>query len=196
MRQDDKGITLVEIIIAITVSTIVIGASIIFMRNAMKSYGVAADTIDIQIEAQVLMEQLATWVMEGNFVAEKDDSGNDVFIIYHISRKAPDGADQALMGKNWMRVFWCDGKGKLYMHKVEEDMAPKAPDARHFDYSGWTTEQTRSQLSDYVKGFTVEIDDEDSPSKVTVTLSMDAGTKEYEFTNEINIRNVAYESGP
>ena len=201
MRRDDRGFTLVEMIIAMAVSVIVIGAAAIFIRSALRGYRVASDTIDLQMESQVLMEQLATWIMEGNYMAEKDG----VLVIYHIPREAspnlPAGVEASdVMGERWMRVIWMQD-GRLYMHKVEESDdsgAPQPPISPDTDRDArvdatWVAEE--NWVSDYIDGFVpvVVYDRAGAPSKATITLSMRAGIQEYELTNEIMPRNAAYE---
>lgn len=210
MRQDDRGITLVEMIIAVAVSVIVIASVSLFIRNVVQGYGLATDAIDLQIEAQVLMEQLATWVMEGNYVDDKvmDSSGKNVFVIYHIPRKMPDDLvlsgsweESELMGERWIRIFRCDGNGKLYMYKADADsddvFSDPTVEGSKLDGSIWTDETNWHLLSDYVEKFTVDIKpDNGLPNKVTVTLSMKAGIQKYELTDEINIRNTSYIPAP
>lgn len=204
MRQDDRGITLVEIIIAIAACVIVISAASLFIRNALQNYGVAADAVDLQIEAQVLMEQLATWVMEGNYVLYEDsdnDNENDMFILYHIPREASGSVLEDLMGERWMRVFWCDGSGKMYMYKSEDGNFPDPTSTSttvrsNLEYGEiMNGENYVHLLSNYVKNFTVDINKDINglPSKVTVTLLMKAGVPSYEYKYEINIRNASYE---
>lgn len=198
MRQDDRGITLVEIIIAIAASTVVILAASIFIRNALQGYGLASDAIDLQIEAQVLMEQFATWAMEGNYALyeEYEEPDVDVLIIYNIPRKAPDSDIQDLLGERWMRVFWRDGR-RLYMYKLQDDNTfdDPMPKGSNLDISAiMYDKENQHLLSNYVEDFkaSVEWDSSGLPYKVTVTLSMRAGIQRYEFRDEINIRNASY----
>lgn len=196
MRQDDRGITLVEIIIAIAASVIVISAATLFIRNALRSYGLATDAVDLQIEAQVLMEQLATWVMEGNYVLYEDSDGdevNDVFIVYHIPRET-----LADSGERWMRVFWCDESKKImYMYKQpkDEDFEDPTGSGSNLDLQDYAKikadGENRHLFSNYVESFAVEIKNGSNglPNKVIVTLVMKAGI---EYRDEINIRNASY----
>lgn len=203
MRQDDRGITLVEIIISIAAAAIVIGVTTIFIQNALKSYNIATDTIDLQMDAQVLMEQLATWVMEGNYVDPNAEvGGKKVCIIYNIPREPstslPTGSDPDLMGKRWMRVIWRNDEGELYTVYKEHAGAVIVPDPLDTTTvpvtSSELTEIKDNLLSNHVEEFKMERPDDDSgsPNKVTVTLSMKAGVQDYEFTNEINMRNALY----
>ena len=58
MRKDHSGITFVELIIAIAISTIIFGAAILFLGMAHKNYNHASAQIDLQSESQILMEQI------------------------------------------------------------------------------------------------------------------------------------------
>lgn len=201
MRQDDRGITLVEIIIAITVAAIVVGVTTLFIQNAINSYVMAADTIDVQVEAQVLMEQVSTWVMEGNYVPQMQVSvgGKDAYIIYHIPHKTsavlPDSDPDLmadLIGERWMRIIWCNEKGKLYMYMPEEDFPDPSSSNITPIPTGLTLEETADNLiGEHVKEFAMELDAE-SPNMVEIELVM-TGTVDYEFYNEINMKNKLYE---
>ncbi len=66
MRHDNKGMSLVELILAMTMATIVMGAAMLFLRTALNTYTLADAHIDVQKEAQMNLEQIGTWLMEGN----------------------------------------------------------------------------------------------------------------------------------
>ena len=87
MRKDHSGITFVELIIAIAISTIIFGAAILFLGMAHKNYNHASAQIDLQSESQILMEQIGMWVMEGNRVEKLDPSvsGVEGIVIYKLS---------------------------------------------------------------------------------------------------------------
>ena len=202
MRRDDRGFTLVEIIISIAVWVFVIGAAVYFMQNALSIYGHAAKAIDLQVEAQDTMEQLATWIMEGNYV--QTTVNKDVLIVYHIPREATDSANQELMGECWKRVFWCDDS-KLYLYESREmdydeivdDFRPDVTPGE--DYTDSLADDGYV-ICNYVEGLKVGIQDfdaaagEDPPNKVSVTLTMKSKMQEYELRNEISMRNAVYKA--
>lgn len=193
MRQDNRGITLLEVLIAVAGSVIVISAASLFINNALKSYKLAANTADFRVEAQVLMEQLSTWIMEGNYY--DIDNNNGVFVIYNYPREAPEGVIEDLTEERWMRVFLCSEDERLY---VQEKTGSDVPAFSDRNVTGETVEKTtKNLLSNYVRGLNVIIkeDDEGTPYKVKITLLMKSGNQEYELTDEINIRNEIYEPG-
>lgn len=69
MRHDNKGMSLVELILAMTMATVVMGAAMLFLRTALNTYTLADANIDVQREAQMNMEQVGTWIMQGNRIA-------------------------------------------------------------------------------------------------------------------------------
>ena len=85
VQKDNRGITLIELIIAIAISTIIVGAATFLLSTAQKNYSSASATIDLQSEAQILMEQMGTWIMEGNRV--EVNAAGDKLTVYQIPRK-------------------------------------------------------------------------------------------------------------
>ena len=102
MKHDNRGMSLVELVIAIAVSSIIMGVIVVFIATATRSYNSAQNTIDLQMESHVMMEQIGAWIMEGNrvtvangVVVSFNASGgnspaattvNNVLVIYQIPR--------------------------------------------------------------------------------------------------------------
>ena len=68
MHKDHRGITLVELLIAMAISAVIMAAAAFFLMTAQKNYREAAASANVQSETQILMEQIGTWIMEGNRV--------------------------------------------------------------------------------------------------------------------------------
>ena len=83
-KLNNKGLSLVELIIAISMATMVIAAATVFLYNAERSYRISQYSIDLQMEAQVLMEQMSNWVLESNHM-EAINSGKTL-ILYQIPK--------------------------------------------------------------------------------------------------------------
>lgn len=136
-KLNNKGLTLVELVIAIAISTIVIGAAAMFLYNAERTYRVAEHAINLQMETQVLMEQLGNWVLDSNQVFFVNDTASgsefpsDVLVLYYIPRD--NGKDLASVFPSLFtdyqesdnlatrRIIFCND-GKLYM-KEEQNIA-------------------------------------------------------------------------
>lgn len=181
MRQDNRGITLVELIIAMAISVIILGAATLFIGSAQRNLNTATSVIDLQMESQVLMEQIATWIMEGN--GAKVDG--DVLVIYSIPRKTnttlPSGV--TLPTDSEKRIIWRKDD-KLYTMVVTGIADPDA-DVTTVTDADATQEHC---ISEYMKDFTPVIDPVNK-TKIKITVQMETGSKEYELENEITLRN-------
>ncbi len=188
MKQDNRGMTLVELIIACAVAVIIMGAATYFIRSALNGYETASDTIDLQMESQVLMEQMSTWIMEGNWVKVIDEAdGSKTLVIYEIPRqvdssKLPIGV--SINQESTKRMIGIED-GKLYMKVVEHIADPYSdPDV------GITTADATLEncIGEYVTEFTPVVD-ASNQNKVTVKLKLQSGTREYELEDMIKVRN-------
>ncbi|MBR6478063.1 MAG: prepilin-type N-terminal cleavage/methylation domain-containing protein, partial [Lachnospiraceae bacterium] len=93
-KLDNKGLSLIELIVAISMATVVIGAATMFLYNAERSYRTAEYTIDLQMEAQLLMEQMSNWVMESNYIVVGGAAGSNYLVLYSMPR--PNVSDSTL----------------------------------------------------------------------------------------------------
>ena len=122
VRKDDRGITFVELLIAIAISTIILGAATLFLGIAHKNYNHASAQLDLQSESQILMEQLGMWIMEGNRVKVVNDAYATQLVVYQV----PHNVNQEDLPKDVSRpektaskrIFWIPkGSKKLYVKK-------------------------------------------------------------------------------
>ena len=192
MKQDNRGITLVELIIACATAVIIMGAATLFIKSALNGYKTASDTIDLQMESQVLMEQLSIWIMEGNKVDVYEDvaTGDKTLIIYEMPRYAhpdkipvgPTDPTPTVPDASRKKIGLIDGK--LYM-TVETLSHPYDVTATGMSAADATIEKC---IGEYVTEFTPVVDGT-NPDKVTVKLKLASGTREYEIENEFKVRN-------
>lgn len=185
MRQDDRGMTLIELVIAVAISVIIMGAATYFIRSALKSYEAASDTIDLQMESQILMEQISTWVMEGNRIKVVDGTN---LVIYKIPRKVdatklPSGVTLPNQESSKIIIGMLDGK--LYRKEVGHIVDPDSDIDVGITSADAVVENC---IGEYVTEFSPVID-VTNQSKVTVLLKLEAGTQEYQLKNVMKIRN-------
>lgn len=180
MEKDNKGITLVELLIAIAISAIIVGAATFFLMTAHKNYKEASASIDLQSETQILMEQMGTWIMEGNRVnAESVTVGaakKDKLVIYQIPRTitATDKASK--------RVIWLSSSRKLYMKKFT---GINDPDLDSTDIDTNADEVQENCIGEYVTGFVPSVDG----AKVSISLEMTQSKESYQIQNDFKVRN-------
>lgn len=210
MKQDNRGLTLIELIIAMTVTSIIFGAVTLFILSALRSYETATDTIDLQMESHVMMEQLGAWIMEGNrieVVEQADVSSldgsvidSDVLAIYQIPRTSDAGrlpgnlkrdsngklvsvADPSVdfVPTATLRLIWVQDGG-LYM--TEESVVDYDT---HTISSLSAVNNAEHCVCLYMDSFEPQWDEDLNTVKIAV--SMKEGKQEYSLKNEFKVRN-------
>ena len=191
MQNDHSGITLVELIIAIAISAIILGAATLFLGMAHKNYNHASAQIDLQSESQILMEQIGMWIMEGNRVEELDASVSGVhgIVIYQIPRetsvKNPLGVTASDAASK--RVIWISASGKkLYTEKMTVTDLKTDTTVISAD----TDEVQENLIGEYVTAFTGTVDTTESNASVTVSFDMEYLKQTYRIQNVFKLRNV------
>ena len=185
MPNDHRGITLVELIIAIAISTVILGAATLFLGMAHKNYNHASAQIDLQSESQILMEQIGMWVMEGNRVEELDPSVSGVrgIAIYTIPNtpSVTNPAGAAAPEAASKRVIWISAGGKkLYTKK----MAVADPKTDTTVISAATDEVQENLIGEYVTAFTGTVNASTEKASVAVSFDMQYLEQKYTIQNE------------
>lgn len=190
MNRDQRGITFIELMIAIAISSIIMIAATMFLGAAHKNYNNASAQIDLQSESQILMEQIGMWVMEGNRVEALDPStsGAQGIVIYRIPRKTsvenPNGA--AAPEPASKRVIWLSASRKKLYTKTA-DVADPEKDTTVIAAN--VDEVQQNLLGEYVTAFTGTVD-ASSQASVTVSFKMQYLKQNYEIQNMFKLRNV------
>ena len=191
MNRDQRGITFIELMIAIAISSIIMIAATMFLGAAHKNYNNASAQIDLQSESQILMEQIGMWVMEGNRVEALDPSTSGAqggIVIYRIPRKTsvenPNGA--AAPEPASKRVIWLSASGKKLYTKTA-DVADPEKDTTVI--AADMDEVQQNLLGEYVTAFTGTVD-ASSQASVTVSFKMQYLKQNYEIQNMFKLRNV------
>ena len=191
MNRDQRGITFIELMIAIAISSIIMIAATMFLGAAHKNYNNASAQIDLQSESQILMEQIGMWVMEGNRVEALDPStsgAQEGIVIYRIPRKTsvenPNGA--AAPEPASKRVIWLSASGKKLYTKTA-DVADPEKDTTVIAAN--VDEVQQNLLGEYVTAFTGTVD-ASSQASVTVSFKMQYLKQNYEIQNMFKLRNV------
>lgn len=212
MRKDNRGLTLIELIIAITMATIILGAVGLFLINAMRSYDAATSNIDLQMEAHVMMEQIGSWIMEGNRIEVADhvtvDMGSNtstvdkVLVIYQIPRTS----DVDRLPSGLRR----DAEGNLITNFDPTETAPPITASKRLIWmqDGRLYTKIVKGIADFDNDVTIRVEDVDSegncfceymesfepgwdPDKATVSVmvGLKAGKQDYQLENEFRVRN-------
>lgn len=182
MMQNNKGFTLVELIIAITISVVVLGAATMMLGSAQKSYRVAEETINLQKESQILMERLAGFVMECNNV---EVTVGNALVLKTVARNNGKSATDLPAGvsvPNTRTIVVWQKDSKLYF--IEDNTGSITVNTAFLD--SWSLDE--NCISEYIETFTPEYDSA-KKQQVKITLLMKDGSQSYTLTDVIKIRN-------
>lgn len=83
LRQDERGFTLVELVISMGMFSLVMIAILVFMTSGSKSYGYSNGELNMQMESQMLIGQVRDMVYDSNY-AEYQPS-KQALILYKLS---------------------------------------------------------------------------------------------------------------
>ena len=190
VRKDDRGITFVELLIAIAISTIILCAATLFLGSAHKNYNHASAQLDLQSESQILMEQLGMWIMEGNRVKVVNDAYATQLVVYQVPHNVnqedlPEDVSRPDKSAS-KRIFWIPkGSKKLYVKKftgivdVDKDISTVSS----------VDETTANCIGEYVTSFTPTVTKDNKTANVKISLKMEYLNQKYEIKNEYKVRN-------
>ncbi|SHJ61512.1 Type IV pilin N-term methylation site GFxxxE [Anaerocolumna jejuensis DSM 15929] len=182
-KCNNRGISLIELIIGMAITSIIIAAIILFMSAGSRGYQAAQCEISLQTEAQTTMNRIRDCVLEGNNI--RYDSTNAVLTIYHSSGNGAAAADT-------MEIIWFNGSDhNLYLYRTTagEKNSVLADISR-----GSVTED--NLMGEYVKDFWILPEDGftydgtgASGTTLTVGLQLEYKGREYKLEEDMKLRN-------
>lgn len=107
MKKDNRGFTLVELIVAIAIFVIVGAAAFGLMITSSRSYANVQTRIDLQLRSQQAMNQLSNYLIDANVGAAWDSASNSLYIIDTADSNALENQSAAV------HVFALDSSGNL-----------------------------------------------------------------------------------
>ncbi|MCD7708715.1 MAG: prepilin-type N-terminal cleavage/methylation domain-containing protein [Clostridiales bacterium] len=215
MRKDNRGLSLVELIISIAISVIIMGAAMLLLSSALRNYNFASATISMQSQAQVLMEQISKWTMEGNRLevgTTSEGAGYRYLIIWDIptsyteivtsSTSTSTGTDadadsaSASASTASNRVIWYSDSGKeLYMatfDKISVDDVDSWSNSMTGKLTSCMTSDVKEKylIGDSITSATIDYTDDSKNDEVAISLTFKKGTQEYTLSNDFKVRNM------
>lgn len=144
MKNDDRGFSLVELLIAIAISSIVLSAVIFLIAQAVKSYGKQTALAQIQSDADITLNQISKNIMEATEIYLVEDSQGLKFYTTKDSSKTRIGY---YYDKNDKTLYYSD-EGSV--NKLEKNKM--------------------SVVCDYVTSFSVKLDTSNFKLKDDTTI--------------------------
>lgn len=167
LKKDQRGFTLVELIVTILIMSIVMVAAAGFLITAVNSYRVANIELELQSEAQVAMNQFNDILIEAKqYKFEQDLSGNPKLTV----------VTPGTQGAGDVTYYFSVKNSELLFSKTPDDPDPPL-------------------LARYCKKF--EIKESGKENKlVTVTIDFEYAGRTYETTSCISLRNQGSSAEP
>lgn len=202
MRKNNKGYSLVELMIAIALFAIIFIQIIGFMKSSQKAYMKGVNEVTLQTEAQQVILQLEELMIDAQVALDIDnavavDPTTSNGIAPNPLNPNPTNATINLGEK--FTIKWSDALayqfelkraegysdfGSLYLTVMTKD--PTDPSATY-------TGSGEQLLAEYVNNVTIDkgVGDADyeMASRVMVSVSMNNGVKGYEVSKDLYLRN-------
>ena len=207
MKLDNKGFSLIEIMLAVLVSTLVLGAITAMISFAARSSRETNERVELQNQVKNALNHIEGYTMEAEKVTWQKVGSADVLIVLQrrddakkIVSPATDSAVQAdkvetLDSNAYAYWFFDDGdpsKGKnLYFGKCSKTGDVKLPDLKP-DSSEANKKGNRIYLlADNITDFDCSINKNDVSGKYAVDIALKAkmNRAEYSTNKTVYLRN-------
>lgn len=177
LKKNQKGLSLVELIVTIAIVAIVSVGIASFLITSYNQYHSQNSNINLQYEAQLAMNQLEDMILNASNGVSFDEASKTL-TIYNQTEKTQ--ADGTVVYENVISVVaWDSSTNQLKLSRYLYDPA-----------GGSRTVISEDQLmADYVSAFSVKLDELETRHLVDVTLGFALDAKQYTATKEITIRN-------
>lgn len=198
MKLNDKGFTLVEVLLAVAVSTIVFGALTALIIFSSRSTKLTNEKITIQEEIKDAVNHIESYCMEAETAVCQQFSipgagTTDALVVFQrredikpFSSTATNGAvtveaNQVETLSSYAYVYWFAG-GRLYFGKCSDGGNVKLTDLKQDDIY---------LLADHVTDFTCSVQKNEASGKYTIDIKLDGSinSSEYSSSKTVYLRN-------
>ena len=215
MQKDNRGFSLVELVVAIGILAIVGFAVTEFMNVGVRSFHVANTEVNLQSEAQLAMAQVMDIAIDTNYAIEQkiNGDGNTVLDMYSYDSTA-DPVSNVVTNTYYLdRVLFDNTNEKLWYYRYDNIGAPtgvnKATGTFAFslpastgsgellaenitEFNAWVNPNTRKKSKDETTGAEILVSDDfkiDNKNIFNISVKFEQGTREYEGSNNVTLRN-------
>lgn len=182
MKVNTKGITIIELMLGVVLFSIVALSITYFISTGTKTCGEAENTINVQEESQVVMNQLLGITVEGNSLDfKKDPTGDARFYVMNTDKKLETTNIEKIL-------YFKKSSGELYYYEVNSSTSDDDKKQIAKEISGATSSISLGQLlGEYLTEFKVAIDT--TSYNVTFEVDFNLLGKEMKSKDSITLRN-------
>lgn len=181
MRTDNRGLTLVELLVSIAIASIVSIAIFSFMIVGARSFQKTSADVNVQHESQLVLNQLQDLLVDTNVGVEynKDESTSDATLtLYNYDSGNPD--------KHVYEVVYQAAEKKLFYN--EYSPLASGEGASRIVSKGSTIYQ-QQLLGENIASFTVDLSALEKKRVVRVDLEVERTQSKYKTSSNITLRN-------
>lgn len=215
MRGNQKGFTLVELIIAVAIMSIIALAVGGFMVVGTKSYASANNDINVQQEAQLALNQISDVLIDTtrsiNYAGYQGASGEAVLKDSELTFEAdgkmltmyngesytdPSSGEEMISignGNKNYRFYWDKASGNVYYTDVKAaDAGADIKLADVPDFPGTDKVNDASYwavLAERVTDFSVDLSQVEAKRVVQISMEFECGERKYTTSNNVTVRN-------
>ncbi|MDO5292135.1 MAG: prepilin-type N-terminal cleavage/methylation domain-containing protein [bacterium] len=184
--NNNKGMSLVEIVVSLAILGIVVASVCTFMNIGMNTSTASTSIASVQKEAQTVQNQVQSWIMEANkgIVCYEGQANFDYAIaIYHDGISASERYIQV--------VYYRKEEKKLFYHKlmaegqVNGTVEDLINDSNAIESAGDWDSYLLSSFVSNLSLDTAKIKDQ----VVTFTIDYEVKGKSYHVSNTVKLRN-------
>ncbi|MDD6627320.1 MAG: prepilin-type N-terminal cleavage/methylation domain-containing protein [Lachnospiraceae bacterium] len=194
MRKNHKGFTLVELIIAVAILSIVTLAVCGFIMVGSRSYTSANTDVMLQQEAQLALNQISDVIIDTTDSINyggKSDSASEMEMVLKDSEFSEEPTEKCLVVVNkkasnndnpsyWFS--WNKAEEVIYFNTSDDVVDESNPEPNFVDAD-------KAVLAQHVKEFHVDISQFEQNRVVKVSMTFANGGREYTTSNNITVRN-------
>jgi prepilin-type N-terminal cleavage/methylation domain-containing protein len=184
MPKNNKGFTLVELLVTVAVAAIVMGGAVGLIMTGYKQYHGQNTNINLQYEAQLAMNQLEDLILNAtNGIAYEKaaDAASATLTLYSQGESEAD--DGTTTTQNIVTtVVWDSVKSQLYLSKYN-----------YVENADGSTERapisTNQLMADYIENFSIDLADLSEKKMVGIAMDFSFDEKSYSTKNDVKLRN-------
>ena len=203
MRKDQKGFTLVELIIAVAILAIVTLAVCGFIVVGSRSYTSANTDIMLQQDAQLALNQISDVIIDTTdsiSYGVRAGGVGDMQLVLKDSEFGGEATEKclAVINKNeagstndnesyWF--YWSKDDETIYFNKVEAYSSTMSTSEIQSAFEAAADQTKVSILAQHVTDFSVDLTQFEANRVVMITATFENGNRVYSTSNNVTVRN-------
>lgn len=199
MRKNQKGFTLVELIIAVAILAIVTLAVCGFIVVGSRSYTSANTDIMLQQEAQLALNQISDVIIDTtDSITYSVGTSTSLQNVLKDSEYGGEATDKCLVVVNrndtssnndnpsyWF--YWKKDEETIYFNEVPGVNSTMSADEIEAGFEGVDTDM--AVLADHVTDLNIDISQFEENRVVMISMTLKNGNREYSTSNNVTVRN-------